>query len=360
MLGQNPSQAESGMEALKLLQKKKFDAILLDIMMPEMDGYQVLTHIRQNKNTQHLPVIMITAIDDSKSVEQCIENGADDYLVKPFNPSLLRARLEGCLARKRIIDLEKKAQLETERLNRELEEKVKEKTKELYFAYKKLSALDKAKSDFIKVISHELRTPLTGFGCIADLLFEESGKSVNSHLYKAYKETYNRLSMLVEQAILLANIEVKADYTCVTASVKSIIEDAIEKNIDSKILFNADSAPDAQFLCDVELLTVAFRELISTAIKLCDPGKPLKINIAESYGKIIVSMDAEGQGLPDEFLPVFFEPMQEPQMLAQDKNWGLAPVVASKIVGIFSGKIEISKKKDGSGILISTILQSQA
>jgi CheY-like chemotaxis protein/nitrogen-specific signal transduction histidine kinase len=356
MIGQKSSQAEGGAEALKMLQKKDFDAILLDIMMPEMDGYQTLSCIKKNKRTQHIPVIMITAIDDRQSVEKCIESGADDYLVKPFNPVMLKARLSGCLARKKLYDMEKKTRMDTEMQNRELEEKVKEKTRELYFAYKKLSTLDKAKNDFIKVISHELRTPLTGFGCIADLVFEEAGDAVSPSLYKAYKDTYDRLSTLVDQAILLSNIEV--DYTCICASVRDIINNVIGKETD--ICFSADSATDIKCLCDVELLTMAFKALISTALKLKAASKKLNISLNESYSNnAIISIETEGPLLPEDFIPVFFEPMPNPQMLSQDRNWGLAPVVAAKIIEIFSGNTSIANKKDGSGVVITVTLSSK-
>jgi two-component system cell cycle response regulator len=80
--------------------------VLLDVLMPGMDGYQVLECIRSQPKFRHIPVIMISALEDVESVVRCIEMGADDYLPKPFDPVLLRARISAGLARKRLHDLE--------------------------------------------------------------------------------------------------------------------------------------------------------------------------------------------------------------------------------------------------------------
>ena len=96
----------NGLEALEALRDGLFDCVLLDVLMPGMDGYQVLECIRSQPKFRHIPVIMISALEDVESVVRCIEMGADDYLPKPFDPVLLRARISAGLARKRLHDLE--------------------------------------------------------------------------------------------------------------------------------------------------------------------------------------------------------------------------------------------------------------
>jgi adenylate cyclase len=97
---------ENGMLALERLKQKPFDLVLLDIMMPKMDGYQVLQHIKNDQELRHVPVIMLSGLDEINSVIRCIEMGAEDYLPKPFNPILLKARIEACLEKKRLRDQE--------------------------------------------------------------------------------------------------------------------------------------------------------------------------------------------------------------------------------------------------------------
>ena len=101
------SLAEDGQQALDLLATQPFDVMLLDIIMPEMDGYQVLEAIKSNPDLRNLPVIVISALDEVDSAVRCIEMGAEDYLPKPFNPVLLRARLNASLQKKKLRDLEK-------------------------------------------------------------------------------------------------------------------------------------------------------------------------------------------------------------------------------------------------------------
>ena len=96
--------AENGRQALDMLDRERFDLVLLDIMMPEMNGYQVLEHIKSSQDLREIRVIMISAVDELDSVVRCIELGADDYLPKPFNAVLLKARVGACLEKKRLRD----------------------------------------------------------------------------------------------------------------------------------------------------------------------------------------------------------------------------------------------------------------
>jgi two-component system, cell cycle response regulator len=98
--------ATNGREALDLLAARRFDLVLLDVMMPELNGYEVLERLRADDRLRHVPVIMISAVDQIESVVRCIELGAEDYLPKPFNPVLLRARVGACLEKKRLRDQE--------------------------------------------------------------------------------------------------------------------------------------------------------------------------------------------------------------------------------------------------------------
>ena len=98
--------AVNGREALEMVRSKDFDLVLLDIIMPELDGHSVLQQMKADPATRHIPVIMISALDQLDSVISCIEAGAEDFLPKPFNPTLLRARLGACLEKKALRDLE--------------------------------------------------------------------------------------------------------------------------------------------------------------------------------------------------------------------------------------------------------------
>ena len=98
------------MQALQLLENGEFDLVLLDVMMPEMDGYQVLQRMKANPSLRNIPVIVISALDEIDSIVRCIELGAEDYLTKPFDPVLLNARTCACLEKKQLRDQELKSQ----------------------------------------------------------------------------------------------------------------------------------------------------------------------------------------------------------------------------------------------------------
>ena len=102
--GHTVATAVNGRQALELIAREKFDLILLDLMMPEMNGLQVLEHLQADPHLREIPVLMISALDEMDSVVRCIEMGAEDYLPKPFNPVLLKARVDACLEKKRLRD----------------------------------------------------------------------------------------------------------------------------------------------------------------------------------------------------------------------------------------------------------------
>lgn len=114
-LGLHSEQAENGREAMKMSAEKPFDCVLLDMVMPEMDGYQALSAIKSDLRFRHIPVIVISAVDEMDSVVRCIQFGAEDYLPKPFNPVLLKARIEASLERKQLRDKEQALMHEVER-----------------------------------------------------------------------------------------------------------------------------------------------------------------------------------------------------------------------------------------------------
>jgi adenylate cyclase len=129
--GHEVTTVESGAGALELAGSQDFDVVLLDVVMPGMDGYQVLERLKADPELRHLPVVMVTAVDDVASAVRCIELGADDYLPKPVDPVLLGARVSAGLSKKRLHDLQRRHVEEVDRLNRRLEARVDEQMAEL-------------------------------------------------------------------------------------------------------------------------------------------------------------------------------------------------------------------------------------
>jgi diguanylate cyclase (GGDEF)-like protein len=118
----NISMAENGKQALEKLAKKPFDLVLLDITMPILNGHQVLEIMKREAQYRHIPVVMISALDESERIASCIEAGADDYITKPFDHIILRARVCACLERKRLRDQEEYNRQRLETAFKQLEE----------------------------------------------------------------------------------------------------------------------------------------------------------------------------------------------------------------------------------------------
>jgi two-component system sensor histidine kinase/response regulator len=141
--GHQPDAAQDGRQALEMLARADYSLVLLDVMMPEMDGYEVLRQLKADTNWRSIPVIMISALEEMDSVVRCIELGAEDYLTKPFNPTLLRARTSACLEKKRMRDREVG-------LFQQVQEN-----------YRRLQEMEAMRDDMTHMIVHDLRTPLT-------------------------------------------------------------------------------------------------------------------------------------------------------------------------------------------------------
>jgi len=131
IMGHNPVLAENGLSALAHLKKHPVDLILLDIMMPEMDGIQLLERLDKEPGLKEIPVIVLSAMDDMDSVVKCIDLGAMDYLTKPFNSEILAARIRAVLASKLLKEQEEEYKAKLETYNLDLETRVFERTSDV-------------------------------------------------------------------------------------------------------------------------------------------------------------------------------------------------------------------------------------
>ena len=135
LLGHDSILAENGLSALAQVEQHAPDLILLDIMMPEMNGDEVLERLKEDHALRDIPVIVISAVDDIESISRCISGGADDYLVKPFKNEMLKARIGNCLEKKRLRDREINLRNQVQDYNLRLEERVHEQVKQISKAH---------------------------------------------------------------------------------------------------------------------------------------------------------------------------------------------------------------------------------
>ncbi len=189
--GYTPVLAENGRTALEKLAKEPFDLVLLDVMMPEMDGHETLAHIKANKQFMNIPVIMISAQTELNSVVRCIEIGAEDYLPKPFNPVLLWARLGSSLEKKRLRQQERDHLEQTMRSEADLER-------------------HRTLTQMVAGVAHEINTPL---GIASTALSVIEGRLLlakTQALFDQSHETQQILADILESSALLKSNVLRA------------------------------------------------------------------------------------------------------------------------------------------------------
>jgi len=357
-----PVLAENGFEALSQIHKLPPDLVLLDILMPGMDGYEVLDKIKSDSSLTDIPIIMISAVDEMESVVRCIAKGADDYLTKPFNPTLLKARIEASLDKKRMRDQEKVYQKLIEEHNLQLEEQVRQKTKELAEAHEKLRILDKAKSDFLKLISHELRTPMTGILGSADLLFADNlDDEAREELKDVFRTSSDRLLEIIDEALLLTQIEVSDKTVPIEpTSVQTILQFAIDATTSfaESRQVQLGQVPDCDKLVlgEKDLLTKALTALLKTAVKFSEPEKVLSLSCDAKESEVFISIHATGWTIPKEVLSRFFDVFSVGGTITPGGDIGLGPVVAERIFKLFDGSASV-ENQDPPGIVFTARLK---
>lgn len=342
------SYTQDGNHALALIKKNKFDLILLDIMMPEIDGYEVCKKIMADPETAEIPVIFLTAKADKESVIKGFKLGARDYVTKPFNAEELLARVRTHLELK-----DKNEQLKN--VNQTLEQKVIERTTELRSVNKKLLTLDKAKSDFLNIIGHEIRTPLNGIQGLTSLLTDSTDKDVQLDYIKNLKEASDRLVKFSEIALLITSINTER-YVMQTTFVglKDLLNECIEiklQNINKNLNYRINVDPDdIKIVGDSKLLKDCFESIIDNAIKYSPDKGLIEIKAYRDDNKVIVSFRDNGPGFSDEAKEKLFNYFSSDDIM-HSEGLGLGLASVKLIMDAHHGKTEIKNMDDGGAVV---------
>ena len=205
--------ATNGKDALRItMSSSPPDLILLDIMMPDMDGYEVCSFLKAHEETKNIPVIFLTAMTAEDEEERGFRLGAVDYITKPFVPSILEARIKTHL------------HLHNNRLL--LEEEVKERTQKLEKARLEAEQANMAKSLFLTNMNHELRTPLNGIMGITRLLMDTHMSDEQKEYLNHTLESSTRLLNIINDVMELASFDAgKMSFSPVCFRVEDIFED---------------------------------------------------------------------------------------------------------------------------------------
>lgn len=335
--------AQDGLEAVETVALDDFDLILMDVMMPEMDGYEACKRIKKMKHKADIPLIFITAKTDVDSVTHGFDCGGVDYISKPFNSAELLSRVGTHISLKKSKD-------ELGNMNSWLEQKVKERTKELSKANEELAVLDNAKSEFLSIISHEIRTPLNGILGLVDLLKDMHIEGFEIELIEALDESCIRLESFSYNALEISNLQSNVGQPLSKTDVNiEIISDKLindqKEIIDEKGIRFITSISDCIFKGNEHYLTKGLSVLIGNAIKHSPENAKIYISGKHVDNKYIVTIKDEGNGFPDMIIKSGIKPFKSDRHI--DKNPGLDLYLCKLIVEAHNGSIKIANDNGG-------------
>jgi two-component system, sensor histidine kinase and response regulator len=272
--------ATTGAAALQRVQKKLPDLILLDLMMPDMDGLEVCRRLKADPATQPIPVIFLTASNEVSHLVQGLEAGAVDYVTKPFNPPELLARVRTHLELKHSRDIIVRYGHELRRLNDE-------------------------KNEFMGIAAHDLRNPLSAVKGYVELMRDEPDLAPRERadlLDRIHLATQRMVDMvrnlLDANRIERGEFELNLALTELTALVRSVVESQRPRAMakQQNLILETD-APPLHGLVDPGLMVQVLENLVSNAVKYSPPGKNIQVRLKRELDGVRCEVQDEGPGL---------------------------------------------------------------
>ena len=331
--------ANSGTRALDIMATNPHpDLILLDLLMPGMDGYSVLSQLKENPDTRDIPVIFVTVMESTVDEEKGLLLGAADYITKPFKPAILLARIKTHLLLKQAVDCLQERNLYVEGANR-------------------------AKSEFLANMSHEFRTPMHGILSFARLGLKNLDTANKDKLFKYFDRintSGERLLTLLNDLLDLSKLEsgqmvLRLETSNLQQTLKScLVEQEIgisEKNLKIKTSFNGDCSGNFDNTRIAQVIT----NLLSNAIKFSPNGETISIVImADVLGDkpaLCLSIEDEGAGIPEgELNNIFDKFMQSSRTQKYSGGTGLGLSISKEIIDLHHGNIWAEHSENGGSV----------
>jgi signal transduction histidine kinase len=323
-IGCTVSTAEDGDSALRLMEGSSFDVVLLDIVMPKLDGIAVLRKI-QERGESAPPVIMISAVDEMDSVRECLELGAQDYMLKPFDPVLLRSRLAATLDRSRLRAAER------------------QRTRALEGALTRLQEVNEDLQHFAYAASHDLQSPIRTVTAMSQLLARRFRGKLDSdadELIESITGAMTRMNELVQDLLAYSRVtagEEKLDRFPLADAVSLALANLGEHVRTTGASIEQGALPDVtgRRTHFVQL----FQNLIGNAIKYRRDEPPrISITAEQAPTESIVHVADNGLGFDREYARQIFEPFKRLHGREYPGS-GIGLAICARIVRQYEGKI---------------------
>lgn len=316
--------AENGEDGLVNAEEEKPDLILLDVMMPNIDGFETCMRLKQNPKTQNIPVIFMTALSDTLEKVKAFELGAVDYVTKPFQQEEVLARI--------------KTHLTLRKLQKELEAK-----------NENLVELNQEKNEFLDIVAHDLRNPLSAIYSAADFIQNQKtdhGSKINEmagYILEASKQTLNLIENFLNiKAIESGKTEVLPELVDITMILQWMVNNytiiAKKKNI--TVHFQSEKKQYFAWV-NQSRVTQVLENLISNAIKYSPHGKQVNIRLSEQQCCIRCEVQDQGAGLSESDKKQLFGKFARlsARPTGEESSIGLGLFIVKKLVEMMNGKI---------------------
>lgn len=326
--------AESGFEALDQLEQQLPDLILLDVMMPELNGIEVCRQVKSHPQRSHIPIIMVTALDSTDDMVACLEAGADDFISKPVNGLELQARIRSLL-------------------------RVKQQHDRLQQAIKSQEAILKLREDMAAMIVHDFRNPLTSIGVNCELLQEAGLLEMQQKRISKILMSWQQLTTLTDDLLIMAKMEsgqllLHQEWVDLSQLVEQAVVGfeslATRRGIELKIEGMQNCL---NLWIDQNLCRRLIENLLSNAIKFSQTNTSviLQINLFSEPCKIAqVRVIDQGQGIDKKLKQCIFEKYEIGQPIQGVSQMGLGLAFCKMVADAHGGSLSVEDNQPKGSI----------
>jgi two-component system, sensor histidine kinase and response regulator len=337
--------ATNGKDAIEMVEKIRPDLVLLDVMMPGMDGYQTCEVIKSDKKNENIPVLFLTALHEKENIVKGFEAGGVDYITKPFNPEELISRVKTHLELKHTRD-----KLET--------------------AMENLSQLNSLKDKMFSVIGHDLRSPLGSVKMTLEFLSQSASGSCPPEIRESLDlmiKTTEEIFDLLENLLgwgksQTGNLFIEPERLNLNELIQSVYF-LSKGNLNFKSLYFENEVPaDLSVFADLNMLKLVFRNLISNAIKFTSGGGRIRVLAQPSDGNVEVAVEDNGVGIPEENLLRLFDPGNHLTTYGTNKESGsgLGLKLVHDVIARNNGDIRVESEEGKGTSFIVTLPAADA